>query len=1540
MNSSRNNNSDSDGERRSPVRSALRYAFVPRIGRNVGEIGHTMGLFPRMLANIFVMQGLFPSNHPALRDPSMRLKMTDVVSAAYSRVQWTKEGLPKALFFIAVVASVIFSVIAFGFAIMGFFAAPAHAAGIFTAPDPGTDLSNNWLEHVFNGANFTVQVPTYGAGFGATAVTIPQTFGGGAAQPAGIFRTLAAMYSNAMLVLAVIIVVYHLLSMIVHTAHDGTPMGKGANHIWAPVRFVFALGLLVPVAGGFSSGQWLVMWLAKQGSGLASNVWGSPGVGGNFVQLGTRAVSKPDTQPAAMIDQLYAIGYCAKTKQMMLSSDRGYYIGNNGAPAYPAAQNATPAQAQDVTNALVMSALAPSAAEITGKGKVVAIAGAKIDATPGVNSKYYYPTSEIPPLPSGNFETAWADQSCGSVMFPSQAADVNSLAHPEFPALQAVNQAHVAAFNAIEVDALQLGATMAARRHRREGGNGLNTFGQPANPANGSGIQISLSRQALMNAYRAAYQASIAGYGGPGTLVYDVNSDRVMYTPPLGTAGLAGNAGLGGAGDLGWMSAGGYFVSMATKTGRFANATLLQAQVSACDSVHETDCPAREALDALNAQTRQEEARNAAIAQNTGGGDTLGGFVAWLNGMAMDVLELVGLANPQGQLMWHTIFGSPYPLSDMINLGEQLVDAAFMCLYIGMGLMVLGGLNGMIGDAAAIVTNRIGSGAGTGNSFMSRASTKVANFFSKGTPLGLAIQAGIGALGAVAPAFFAFASMLIIPGVMLFYLLPMLPFLNFLTGIITWMVSLLQAVVAIPIIAIAHLTPSGEGLPSASARGAYTMMLQIFLRPVMMIFGLIVCVLIINTGIGLLNGLFFNIFKQTLGGNSPGFFFNLIMFMLYAGACWSIVNAATTAIDDLPLKAVTWIGGGQGVDTNHDFSSTSQILAGAVAAKSFGAISSTAQGLASAPGGMMNQLGGAARTATTNRNADTAAATAAQDRMRGQRADVNRDRIAADPGAREAYNNATPTQQIKYSTGREALPGTSSGANGGPSTPSGTVRGGEGTGPFPIQPRTPGGSSAAGSIRAASPRVPPVTGGGGSASSASVNSATNRLLGMAGGAATLGAINSASERYGVPADYMLLKAQQESGFNPHARAGTSSATGLYQFLDQTWLGTFKRHGGDLGAGGAELASHIHQSRNGTWHVDEGYRQQVFALRENAAVAAQMGAAFAADNARDLQRAGIEVNNTTLYAAHFLGSAGAVQFMRGVQNDPNGSAAANNRAAAAANHNVFYHRNGTAKTNAEVYGWMQDRMGGPGSGGGTTVAGGPAPQGGVASQEQPQMQQISALQALTLVALGSYGASLAPGGIAPNNVDAGQQEAPVDGQPSAEQQEAPKNEPGMVSTIGHGVLGVLSFIPGVSVVAGGIDAAWYTAEGDYVNAGLAAASMIPGGKWVTTGGKLIYRGARLAGAGVRMSRVAARTGAVGLKMARAAGSMARQMRFWGAFGGGGGGGGGPVKEDGDDWYMMYLTKKALDYTSRKGKKPASEGGAGEGRNLGAAVGLNS
>jgi soluble lytic murein transglycosylase-like protein len=63
-----------------------------------------------------------------------------------------------------------------------------------------------------------------------------------------------------------------------------------------------------------------------------------------------------------------------------------------------------------------------------------------------------------------------------------------------------------------------------------------------------------------------------------------------------------------------------------------------------------------------------------------------------------------------------------------------------------------------------------------------------------------------------------------------------------------------------------------------------------------------------------------------------------------------------------------------------------------------------------------------------------------------------------------------------------------------------------------------------------------------------------------------GAIRQAANTTGTSFEYLLTTAQIESHLNPAAQATTSSAGGLYQFIEQTWLATVKSAGAAFGRG--------------------------------------------------------------------------------------------------------------------------------------------------------------------------------------------------------------------------------------------------------------------------------------------------------------------------------------------------------------------------------------
>ncbi|MCA8907099.1 MAG: transglycosylase SLT domain-containing protein [Rhodospirillaceae bacterium] len=188
----------------------------------------------------------------------------------------------------------------------------------------------------------------------------------------------------------------------------------------------------------------------------------------------------------------------------------------------------------------------------------------------------------------------------------------------------------------------------------------------------------------------------------------------------------------------------------------------------------------------------------------------------------------------------------------------------------------------------------------------------------------------------------------------------------------------------------------------------------------------------------------------------------------------------------------------------------------------------------------------------------------------------------------------------------------------------------------------------------------------------------------------LSAVRDASARTGVDFRYMMAKAATESAFNPHARAATSNATGLYQFINSTWIAMVHNHGDAYGLGA--YAAQIVERPDGTLDVpDPAMRQQILGLRDDPALSAYMAAEYALENRTYLeQTVGGTIGATELYLGHFLGAHGAARFLSAVRSDPQTIGAHLFPAAAAANGPAFY-RDGRALTVREIYDLFDTRV---------------------------------------------------------------------------------------------------------------------------------------------------------------------------------------------------------------------------------------------------------
>jgi hypothetical protein len=210
--------------------------------------------------------------------------------------------------------------------------------------------------------------------------------------------------------------------------------------------------------------------------------------------------------------------------------------------------------------------------------------------------------------------------------------------------------------------------------------------------------------------------------------------------------------------------------------------------------------------------------------------------------------------------------------------------------------------------------------------------------------------------------------------------------------------------------------------------------------------------------------------------------------------------------------------------------------------------------------------------------------------------------------------------------------------------------------------------------------------------------AVNPHLATVGGHAlppdVLQSIRSASATTGVDFKFLLAQASLESGFQPDVRSRRSSASGLFQFTNQTWLNMMRDHGQKYGQGA--LASAITTQPNGKLAVeDKATEKQILDLRRDVELSAHMAAELTKSNAAQLEKAlRRKPSAADLHLSLLLGATGAVRFLKAHQTDAAASAAELVPAAARQNPTIFYDSGHTPKTVAAVYQRIEERLAGP------------------------------------------------------------------------------------------------------------------------------------------------------------------------------------------------------------------------------------------------------
>ncbi|MEZ0223795.1 MAG: DotA/TraY family protein [Alphaproteobacteria bacterium] len=939
------------------------FLFMPQFKYSFRAAAHIYPVFIQLLASVLVATEMLPKNHPAMRYGSAdvgEFSFKQLIGEAWYHLR-RKRATPRqwAMYF-----SILLMLFCFATAIVGitgrvFLGIGAAAqAQLFTLPgavntsvqngmsaSPSTLFDKRMDQAQMGGIQYNDWGLFMLDKIVRESAMTPQM--GGRLQNA--FSAIILTYNTAITVVAAVMIFWIILSVVVDTAKTGILGGGRHNMVWAPIRIVFALGLMIPLgSAGYSSGQYCVMKLAEWGSNLGTNGWTAyvnAMQGGNDFLAPVFAKGAPGLVNAVAEMRLCQVTYNAyvmkATQGASTTADPRQLVG---------ARNTWSSDGGTLIHALTNNA----DAALCGALQIAAPGGASAVTFPGWSSAMAEPRmGDVPARATDNFAGgSVADDAAVIVAAVSYAAiqplgytaarttlQGNSLANMAQAATFAAAQATLrqAVINGViqslttGVEPLMLRFACAySSRHVSGGGpivlaavdndgttplcqgSFINACGAaavpaPPGPANGNYEPDYRCHSGAINSLQGSLTTNLAS--GVSALLTWLTTPTAMNADML---------------QYGWASAGAFYnkiTSMNTSVQSLSQPSItyspgkLGSAAAQCTSSYSSveDCRPSginyETALVMQLYTKwYEEYSASGVGAITG---TAGNTGMTTQGQQAD--------KPNGMSMWSLgwglIKGGASAVTSLIKTAIGIPDARD-------GLMV--NLVGNVSDNTLPLANLAKTGVGLiamGSGILILASI---------------LQGAIGLLTAATgtalanSAIFAFitgaASALITSGVMLTFFVPIMPFLRSAFATLTWMVSIFEAVVMIPIAALAHLTTEGEGL-AAGARQCWVLWLNVLVRPILFVMGFIGAFIVYNAFI-----CYFTTAYLAAAASSPladnvvtavlALIFNSAV---YVGTCYAAANSIFKMVDIIPNALMRWMPGGS---VDHSFDDGAQAAQG------------------------------------------------------------------------------------------------------------------------------------------------------------------------------------------------------------------------------------------------------------------------------------------------------------------------------------------------------------------------------------------------------------------------------------------------------------------------------------------------------------------------------------------------------------------------------------------------------------------------------------
>ncbi len=845
-----------------PVRSVAAFLWMPQFRLSFQHMSHLAPVFVRTLAGIFAGAGLIARNHPALLYGSPEVNSRDAGFSALMGDAWfglrtRKTDITQWGLFIgvALLLALTFMALLTTIATLAFGVGASAQAQLFSHPMPGDSSVNGHTPS----PPYDMAVPAPGTPQGDYGIMMLDKVVRAGASGKGIpmqnaLRDLMLVYNSAVLVIASVILFWMIVTVVVDTAKTGQVGGGRHNMVWGPIRIVFALALLIPLgSAGFSSGQYMVMKIAEWGNNLGTNAW-------NAYVMGTMSanniVSDQATSPAtALIKDYEKMWVCAVSynaaMQKINSPERMEKQSSIGNPLDGKRQFELVASDNHSCGTLVYEDsnygidLVNTYVRSGWIGQADQISQ-KLDLMKRTMREQY---STIFFSLEPKIKQAACRFASTSVLFSSREDRTLLSTQPECAGagISVPSEGQVATSPTV--------ATL-----------GYGDI-QAINAEFGRRVEAALQSQigALRNAFQDRSMLEMMterGWAGMGAWYHriaQINAVTASLTKPpitvtahnLGTKGdhvvIRDTLSILRSYDEWWLA---YTVSNGASPE--INSTTGDVQASSVD-----------------VSTEGRKTGMMQVLRNLASGD---------NNVLDVLLDAMGLGPRLGAKIITVMGGGEgvYPLAQLTTIGDVLVSI------------------GVLLHSVLVILHAV----------MALLSTKVeALTFGGGLDLAPLADAYLFKLLG------SFANIFLAAGLTLKFYIPLIPFMRVIFSVLTWIISVFEAVVMVPIAALAHLNLEGEGL-AGGAKNVWILWLNVLLRPILTVIGFVGAMLVFNSFVSFFND---NFSKSLSAGLPAGGFANLVavivMMVIYVFVIYTVANTVFKMLDIIPSALMRWMGG-------------------------------------------------------------------------------------------------------------------------------------------------------------------------------------------------------------------------------------------------------------------------------------------------------------------------------------------------------------------------------------------------------------------------------------------------------------------------------------------------------------------------------------------------------------------------------------------------------------------------------------------------------